>query len=264
MTKKQILIVEDDEIIANIISQMLEKRGYSIAGKTASGEDAIMKSAALEPDLVLMDIKLSGLLDGVTAARFIFQLFFCPIIFLTAMCDSKQLEHAKSAQPLGFILKPFTEQDLVSNVELALYNHAIRKKYLGKYPIGDPKKILNALDAILILDAEGRIIFFNPYAARFIDLPEDQIRTRYWREVMMLINDQTDKQLEDPIPEVVRQHIAVIHEFNIAIVTKTGKRRQVSLIIQPLIDENNELFGILMHIREKTFAQRKMEKYPQT
>ena len=95
MTKKQILIVEDDEIIANIISQMLEKRGYSIAGKTDSGEGAVMKSAALEPDLVLMDIKLNGLLDGITAARFIFQLFFCPIIFLTAMCDDTQLDQAK-------------------------------------------------------------------------------------------------------------------------------------------------------------------------
>ncbi|MCK9593613.1 MAG: PAS domain-containing protein, partial [Methanoregula sp.] len=106
-----------------------------------------------------------------------------------------------------------------------------------------------------------RIVFYNPYAAQFIDLQEDQIRTRYWRDVMMLINDQTNKQLEDPIPEVVRQHLAVIHEFNIAIVTKSGKRRQVSLILQPLIDENNALFGILMHIREKTFAQMKMDKH---
>jgi len=255
MTKKQILIVEDDEIIANIISQMLEKRGYSIAGKTDSGEGAVMKSAALEPDLVLMDIKLNGLLDGITAARFIFQLFFCPIIFLTAMCDDTQLDQAKSAQPLGFILKPFTEQDLISNVELALYNHGIRKKYLGKYPIGDPKKIMNAMDAVIILDAKGRIIFFNPYAARLIDLPEDQILTRYWRDVMMLINDKTDEQMEDPVPDVIRQHLAVIHEFNTAIVTKPGKRRQVSIIVQPLTDENNALFGILMHIREKTLTQ---------
>jgi PAS domain S-box-containing protein len=260
MTKKQILIVEDDEIIANIISQMLEKRGYSIAGKTDSGEDAIMKSAALDPDLVLMDIKLNGLLDGVTAARFIFQLFFRPIIFITAMCDTTQLEQAKSAQPLGFILKPFTEQDLVSNVELALYNHDIRKKYLGNYPIGDPKNIMNALDAIIFLDAKGRIIFFNPYVARFIGLPEDQILTKYWREVMMLINDKTEEQLEDPIPEVIRQHLVVMHEFNTALVTKTGKRRQVSIIVQPLIDENKALFGILMHIREKTLTQIKIAK----
>jgi PAS domain S-box-containing protein len=114
---------------------------------------------------------------------------------------------------------------------------------------------MNAMDAVIILDAKGRIIFFNPYAARLIDLPEDQILTRYWRDVMMLINDKTDEQMEDPVPDVIRQHLAVIHEFNTAIVTKPGKRRQVSIIVQPLTDENNALFGILMHIREKTLTQ---------
>jgi CheY-like chemotaxis protein len=260
MVKIKILIVEDDEIISSIISQMLEHRDFNIVGRAVSGEDAIVKSAALEPDLVLMDINLSGLLDGVTAARFIFQLFFFPIVFLTAMCDDSLLQQAKGAQPLGFIIKPFTDWDLISNVELALYNNSIRKKNLGNYPAGDPKKIMSALDPILVLDTKGRIIFFNPYAARFIDLPGDQILMNYWRDVIMLINDQTDEQLEDPIPEVVRQNLSVNHEQNTAIVTKPGKRWQVSIAIKPLMDENNTLFGILMHIREKTRAQIKMAK----
>jgi CheY-like chemotaxis protein len=258
MKKNRILIVEDDDIIAGIISQMLERKGYSIIGRTASGEDAIMKSAALEPDLVLMDINLSGLLDGVTAAQFIFQLFFCPIVFLTAMFDDTLLERVKSAQPLGFIIKPFTDRDLHSNVELALHNSAIRRKNLGNYPIGDPKKMMNAMDAILILDTKGRIVFFNPYAAWFIDLVEDQILMRYWRDVMMLINDQTGEQIQDPVLDVVRQKLATTHEFNTAIVTKNGKHRKVSIIVQPLVEENTMLFGILMHIREKTIGQIKM------
>jgi PAS domain S-box-containing protein len=260
MVKNKILIVEDDEIISSIISQMLERRGFNIVGRVTSGEDAIMKSAALEPDLVLMDITLNGLLDGITAARFIFQLFFFPIVFLTAMCDDTQLDRAKSAQPLGFIIKPFTERNLISNVELALYNNSIRKKNLGNYPAGDPKKIMASLDAIFILNTNGRIIFFNPYAAQFIGLPENQILMNYWRDVMMLINDQTDEQLEDPFPEVVRQNISVTHEQNTAIVTKSGKRWPVSIAIQPLMDENDTLYGILMHIREKTRAQIKMAK----
>jgi hypothetical protein len=82
----------------------------------------------------------------------------------------------------------------------------------------------------------------------------------YWRDVMMLINDQTDEQLEDPVPIIVRQNLSVIHEFNTAIVTKPGKRWKVSIIVQPIMDENSALFGILMHIREKTRAQMKMAK----
>ena len=143
------MIIEDDDIIANIISQMLEKKGYSVVGKIASGEEAIMKSAALKPDLVLMDITLRGLMDGVSAGGLIFQLFHVPIIFLTAMCNDARLDHAKSAEPLGFIYKPFTEKDLTANVELALSNHAIRKHHLSACPAGDPKNIMDALDPII-------------------------------------------------------------------------------------------------------------------
>jgi len=68
----RILIVEDDEIICNLITTMLERRGYSVVGRISSGEEAIVKAAELEPDLVLMDINLSGQMDGVSAARYIF------------------------------------------------------------------------------------------------------------------------------------------------------------------------------------------------
>jgi len=256
----RILIVEDDEIIANLISVMLEKKGYSIVGKIASGEESIIKAAEQEPDLILMDINLAGVMDGIMAARFIFQLFQYPIVFLTALCDDQLLERAKNAQPLGYILKPFTDRELTSNVELALYNHAIRKKFLDMYPVGEPKKIMAALDTILITDTRGRIIFYNPYAIRFLDLPEDQVLMQHWRDVMMIINDQTSEEVEDPVPEVVKQMLVVTHEFNTAVVTKSGKGRKVSVIIRPVKDDQHDLIGVFIHIREKTLDQIKMAK----
>jgi two-component system, response regulator PdtaR len=256
----RILIVEDDEIIANLISVMLEKKGYNIVGKTGSGEESIIKAAELEPDLIMMDIGLAGVMDGVTAARFIFQLFQYPIVFLTAHCDDFLLERAKNAQPLGYILKPFTDRELTSNVELALYNHTIRRKYLDMYPVGEPKKIMASLDPIFITDTKGKIIFFNPYAIRFLDLPEDQVLMHHWREVMMIINDQTSEEVEDPVPEVVKQMLVVTHEFNTAVVTKSGKGRKVSVIIRPVKDDQHDLIGVFIHIREKTLDQIKMAK----
>ena len=100
----RVFIVEDDEIIANLITLMLEKKGYTIVGRSASGEESIRKAAELEPDLILMDINLNGQMDGVTAAQYIFQLFYFPIIFLTAHCDDDLLERAKNAQPYGCLL----------------------------------------------------------------------------------------------------------------------------------------------------------------
>lgn len=254
----RILIVEDDEIICNLITTMLEKKGYAVVGKISTGEESIMKAAELEPDLILMDIHLEGTMDGVAAARYIFQLFHYPIVFLTALCDDGLLERAKHAQPLGYILKPFTDKDLSSNVELALYNHAIRKKYLDMYPVGEPKKLMAALDLILILDTRGRIIFYNPYTPRFLNLPEKDILMHHWRDTLMLINDMTGEQIPDPVPEVVRQMLVVSHDFNTAVVTRSDKTKKVSAVIRPIKDDQHELIGVFMHIREKTLDQIKM------
>lgn len=256
----RIFIVEDDEIISNLITTMLERKGYSVVGKVGSGEEAIRLVAELEPDLVIMDINLSGQIDGIVTARYIFQLFHYPIIFLTGMYDESLLERAKGAQPLGYILKPFTDKDLGSNVELALYNHAFRKKFLDAYPIGVPKKIIMAMDAIIVLDLKGRIVFSNPYTARILDLPENQILMRHWREVMMLVNDQTGEEIKDPVPEVVKQMLVVTNEFNTAVVTRSNKSRKVSVIVRPIKDDHNELLGLLMLIKEKTLDQIRMAK----
>jgi len=256
----RILIVEDDEIICNLITTMLEKKGYAVVGNISTGEESIMKAAELEPDLILMDIHLSGTMDGVAAARYIFQLFHYPIVFLTALCDDGLLERAKHAQPLGYILKPFTDKDLSSNVELALYNHAIRKKYLDMYPVGEPKKLIAALDLILILDTRGRIIFYNPYTPRFLNLPEKDILMHHWRDTLMLINDMTGEQLPDPVPEVVKQMLVVSHDFNTAVVTRSNKTKKVSAVIRPIKDDQHELIGVFIHIREKTLDQLKMAK----
>lgn len=254
----RILIVEDDEIIANLITLMLEKKGYSIAGKIRSGEESIRKAAELEPDLILMDINLNGQMDGVTAAQYIFHLFHFPVIFLTAMCDDNLLERAKNVQPYGYIMKPFTDRELTSNVKLALYNHDIKKKHLDNYPIDHPKNVMELLDVIIVMDTKGRIIFFNPYAGRFLGLPDKEILMTYWRDVMMFINDQTDEQLEDPISEVVGQMLVVMHDFNVAVVNRSGKRRKASIIARPIKDDNNNLLGVLLHIKEKTLHQIKM------
>jgi two-component system, response regulator PdtaR len=254
----RILIVEDDEIICNLITTMLERKGYAVVGKISSGEEAIVKAAELEPDLVLMDINLEGVLDGVAAARYIFQLFHFPIVFLTALCDDGLLERAKQAQPLGYILKPFTDKDLTANVEMALNNHAIRKKYLDMYPVGEPKKLMAILDIIIIMDTRGRIIFYNPYTPRFLDLPEKEILMHHWRDTLMLINDMTGEQLPDPVPEVVKQMLVVSHDFNTAIVTKSNKSKKVGVTVRPVKDDTHELIGVFMHIKEKTLDQIKM------
>jgi CheY-like chemotaxis protein len=254
----RILVVEDDEIISNLITTILEHTGYHVVGKTNSGEDAILKAATLEPDLVLMDIHLSGQMDGITAARYIFNLFHYPIVFLTAFFDDKLLELAKQAQPLGYIIKPFTDKVLASTIGLALYNHDIRKKFHPVCPIGEPKKIMTSQDPILIIDTTGKVVFYNPSTVRFIERSEDQILMHSWKDVLTLINEVRGVEIPDPVSEVIRQMHEITYDFDTAVVTKTKKSRRASVTVGPIKDDRNKLFCLFMHIKEKIPERTKM------
>ena len=119
----KILVVEDEAIIAEDIALRLEKMGYEVVDIVASGEEAIAAAAIHEPDLVLMDIMLQGLMDGIMAADKIRETLEIPVVYLTAYADENTLKRAKVTQPLGYILKPFRETELWVTIEIALSRH---------------------------------------------------------------------------------------------------------------------------------------------
>ncbi|AKB40659.1 response regulator [Methanosarcina mazei] len=128
MAEGRILIVEDEHIVAMGIKRMLKSLGYTVTGVASSGKDAISKAESTFPDLILMDIMLKGELDGVEAAKEIKERFDVPIVYLTAYSDSNILERVKKTGPSGYIVKPFDEKDLYSNIEIALHRSRKEKK----------------------------------------------------------------------------------------------------------------------------------------
>jgi CheY-like chemotaxis protein len=123
-----ILIVEDEIIIAADLKGRLENLGYNIVGISATGNDAIMKTGETHPDLVLMDIMLKGNMDGIDTAQKIRDLYDIPVIYLTAYFDDEILNRAKITEPFGYILKPFEDMRIQSAVEMAVYNYHIEQK----------------------------------------------------------------------------------------------------------------------------------------
>ena len=124
----QILIVEDDLIVAQSIKTHLNTLGYQVPAMETSGEAAIQKAKEVQPDLILMDIKLSGKMDGVEAAAEIRSCFNIPVVYLTAYADEETLGRAKITEPFGYILKPFGVKDLHSTIEMALYKYSTDKE----------------------------------------------------------------------------------------------------------------------------------------
>ena len=120
MNKAQILVVEDESIVALDLQNRLKRLGYSVPVTVATGEEAVQKAAEIRPDLVLMDIRLRGDMDGIEAAQKIQTLFKIPVIYLTALADHETMQSANSASAYGYLLKPIDEQELYATIKKAL------------------------------------------------------------------------------------------------------------------------------------------------
>jgi PAS domain S-box-containing protein len=128
MSQAQILIVEDEIIVARDLETRVRELGYDVADIASSGENAVLQAAETRPDLVLMDIRLSGTMDGVEAAEEIRAQFDIPVIYLTAYADDHTLKRAKITEPFGYILKPFETRELRSTIRMALHKHELERR----------------------------------------------------------------------------------------------------------------------------------------
>lgn len=123
MGVKKILIVEDEVIVSMVLEETIVKLGYQVVGTVISGPDAIEKTGETRPDLVLMDIRLDGEMDGIEAAEKITALYNIPVVYLTAHSDEKTLDRAIKTQPYGYLIKPFRERELYTTIEMAINKH---------------------------------------------------------------------------------------------------------------------------------------------
>lgn len=137
MKKVKILIVEDESIVAMDIKQSLEKMGHEVVGIASTGIKAMeFLAKPVKPELILMDIMIKGDMTGIDVADHVNQHHQIPVIYLTANADEKTLEKAKYTNPFGYILKPFKEIDLKTNIEMALHqyeNNVKMQKELESY-----------------------------------------------------------------------------------------------------------------------------------
>ena len=118
-----ILIVEDNLVASMELEELLEAEGYKVAGVAHSGSEAVSKAVELEPDLILMDIKLSDGIDGIAAAERIKSYTQVPIVFLTGYSEPEIVQRACKLHPEGFVLKPYNGAQIRAAIEIALSNH---------------------------------------------------------------------------------------------------------------------------------------------
>lgn len=198
MSKERIYIVEDERIIAIDLQRRLERLGYQICGISASGEEALSGIRTQLPHLVLMDIVLQGPMDGIEVAVKIRSEFNIPVIFLTAYTDTKTLERAKEASPLGYVLKPFKERELATTIEMALFKSVADNRIREKEELFSA--ILNSTtDAILVLGKNHEIIFLNPEAEQILEISDGESKTRRLGDLFTLFDMESGEVFQIPL-----------------------------------------------------------------
>lgn len=132
MTQATILVVEDEGIVAQEIKDRLEKTGYTVCAVAHDGPTAIDRAATMRPDLVLMDIRLKGDMDGIAAAGRIREQLHIPVVYLTAYTDPGTLERAKVMDPFGYVVKPFETRSLMVSIEIALHRYRSESERINR------------------------------------------------------------------------------------------------------------------------------------
>jgi len=255
MSNASILIVEDNNIVMLELKDRLEETGYNVVGYAPSGVEAIKKAEESHPDLIMMDIRLKGEMDGIDAAARIKNELDIPVIYLTAHTDDDTLQRAKITEPYGYVIKPFEERELFSTIEMALYKHGMEKKLKeSRHWLSTTLKSIG--DALIATDSKGIIKIINRVAE---DLTEWNYDEAYGREINDIFKI---KDKDNPILITLR-YLSIAGLSNITLIGKNGKETPIDFSSAPIKDENGEISGIVLVFRditEKINAKELIEK----
>lgn len=169
---RRILIVEDQRLIAADLENTLKKLGYVVASSAAEGQEAIDKARELAPDLILMDIRLRGAMDGIETAAVIRKHADVPVIYLTAYADEETIARAKATSPFGYVVKPFNERELRAAIEVALYKYEterlLEEERARRRAAEEFKLLVHGVKdyAIFMLDENAHVASWNEGAER--------------------------------------------------------------------------------------------------
>ncbi|MBW4659044.1 MAG: response regulator [Drouetiella hepatica Uher 2000/2452] len=247
-----VLVVEDERIVARDITACLEGLGYFVAGTATSGEEAIAKARDLRPDIVLMDIRLEGEMDGVEAAQQIWNELQIPVIYATGYSDRATVDRATDSELFGYILKPIKERDLYIAIKNALQRQQQQTTLMEQQRW--VSLILKAIgDGVIVTDAHGQVRYLNLVAESLTGWKLEEAVNQPLLQVFQLVNEQTPHiPLENPVSEVLRTGRTVYLVNPVLLITKDGRQIPIADSAAPLKDDSGNITGVVVVFRDVT------------
>jgi len=261
MAKAKILVVEDEGLVARSIQSMLINLGYDCVEIASSGRSAIQKAKEIKPDLILMDIKLRGDMDGIEATEKISENLNTPVVYLTAYADKKTLQRAKVTEPFGYIIKPFEEKELHSTIEIALYKHDMEKE------LRESKEwfstTLNSIgDAVIATDKMGSITFMNSVAEALTGWKQKEALGKELKDrIRIVLNDEAYSQKKNK-GKISEKGIHYVDQA--MLIDKGNQKIPVDYSDAPIRDEKGGVLGSVLVFRDVTERKQAQEELQQS
>ncbi len=243
-----ILIVEDEKIVAMTMKKMLINLGYKVVGTVSSGEKALQKISEEKPSLVLMDVSLKGPINGIEVAEKLTGFYNIPVIYITAYEDKETFERAKLTAPFGYIIKPFNKKILHMTIEIALYKHRLDinmkeqaiNKEKEKYR-SNVETIFSCLEeGIITVDKDMNITEINPSIEKIFGFSREIIGKSFSSFIKgpMFIDILNETLIKKKPVKINR--------------IRVKDSKILTINTAPLIDPDGICSGVIMVIRDET------------
>jgi PAS domain S-box-containing protein len=252
MSSPLVLIVEDEGILALHLRNSLLSLGYRVAAVVDTRAQALKEAERTRPDLVLMDIRIRGEMDGINTAEQIYERFDIPVVYLTAYADENTLERAKLTAPYGYLIKPFDEKELRPTIEIALNRHNLETK-LRKSERWFSTTMKSMGDAVVVTDIRGQIIYMNPTAEGLTKWSSTQATGQDLERILRLLHEKKRQPLGNIALTVIKKGLVVTVEHKI-LVDREGQERFVDNSAAPIRDETGHIAGAVLIFRENALG----------
>lgn len=251
MVAPKILVVEDEKIQAVDIKNSLIKLGYTVTEITDYAEEVVKKIAEINPNLVLIDICLTGEVDGVQVVDIIQNTFQIPVLYLTDYFTYKKLYTNNLQDYFSYILKPFTEKYLHIAVEIALYKHKIQKQLQT-----EKQRLLSIINsmgcAVLVTDVNVRIEMMNPLAEMLTGWQQKEALGKYLVEVLNLVDRDTGERIANLATQAMQAGVVLRLPDNCRLIAKNGTEIPIGDTVAPIRDCLGNITGAVVVFQDIT------------
>ncbi|MCE3222188.1 MAG: putative Response regulator [Nitrospira sp.] len=249
MMNAKILIVDDEVVVAEAIRRQLRSLGYSVVGVVSTGTEAIQLAGEYRPDLILMDIKLKGPMDGIEAAGTIQLRYAIPVIYLTAFSDEETLERARATLPLAYLIKPFVSSDLRAAVELALFRHRVSRmaEQRGRWL----NTVVQSMgDAVMTVDPQGKVTMLNPAAERLTGWLQSEAIGRPVEEIVVLWDAESKRPVLNPaLRALAMGKSSDLAQRPFLLIGRQGDEHRIDETVTVIQDDKGGSSGVVMVFR---------------